>query len=417
MPTQNNYWIERDKKAQEKFTNQSIAATQKQLKKQYRIALQSVITDFEATYDKLLATVGEGKSPTPADLYKLDKYWETQAKLSKILETLGDKSSQSLSRNFQRQYEGIYNIINLPQSASAFSTPDLAKAEQIINSIWCADGQSWSQRVWNNTQMLQQELNDKLVECIVAGKKTSQLKQELMSAFDVSYSRASTLVRTEMAHLQTEAAAARYKDYGIKKVEILAEDAGCDYCNKLNHKKLGVYEKMPIPAHPNCRCCIIPVIDDAEPIQLNLEQKNDIIQKKINKVRSPKAAISPDVQEAIDKVHELQRSNQRLRFYKRTPRHQKHAEELTGLIGDAAWDKYEAMADAFIKKEIDMVDVVGFISAKGNLIKFQYSTGLFAIFSDKGTISTLFIPDKETHGKSPKEYWEQQSHDFRRKPK
>ena len=48
---------------------------------------------------------------------------------------------------------------------------------------------------------------------------------------------------------------------------------------------------------------------NAEPIQLNLEKKNDIIQKKINKVRSPKAAISPDVQEAIDKVHELQRSN------------------------------------------------------------------------------------------------------------
>ena len=35
------------------------------------------------------------------------------------------------------------------------------------------------------------------------------------------------------------------------------------------------YEKMPIPAHPNCRCCIIPVIGDAEPIQLNLEKKND----------------------------------------------------------------------------------------------------------------------------------------------
>ena len=84
---------------------------------------------------------------------------------------------------------------------------------------------------------------------------------------------------------------ARYKDYGNKKVEILA------------------HEKMPIPAHPNCRCCFIPVIDDTEPIQLNLEKENDTIQKKINIVRSPKAAISPDVQEAIDKVHELQRRN------------------------------------------------------------------------------------------------------------
>lgn len=251
MPTQNNYWIERDKKAQEKFTNQSIAATQKQLKKQYRIALQSVITDFEATYDKLLATVGEGKSPTPADLYKLDKYWETQAKLSKILETLGDKSSQSLSRNFQRQYEGIYNIINLPESASAFSTPDLAKAEQIINSIWCADGQSWSQRVWNNTQMLQQELNDKLVECVIAGKKTSQLKQELMSAFDVSYSRASTLVRTEMAHLQTEAAAHVTKTMVLKKLKFLRRMPDATIAINLIIRSLGFMRK--------CRFLHIPI--------------------------------------------------------------------------------------------------------------------------------------------------------------
>ena len=59
------------------------------------------------------------------------------------------------------------------------------------------------------------------------------------------------------------------------------------------------------------------------------------------------------------------------------------------------------MADAFIKKEIDMVDVVGFISAIGNLIKFQHSTGLFAILNDKGTISTLFIPQKEIWGMEP----------------
>ena len=32
---------------------------------------------------------------------------------------------------------------------------------------------------------------------------------------------------------------------------------------------------------------------NAESIQLNLEKKNDTILKKINKVRSPKAAISP----------------------------------------------------------------------------------------------------------------------------
>ena len=56
------------------------------------------------------------------------------------------------------------------------------------------------------------------------------------------------------------------------------------------------------------------------------------------------------------------------------------------------------MADAFIKKEIDMVDVVGFISAKGNLIKFQHSTGLFATVY-KGNIIKNLIMDCQSYTK------------------
>jgi hypothetical protein len=46
------------------------------LKKYYRAAADDVVNQFVATYDKLLTALGEGKAPTPADLYKLDKYWQ-----------------------------------------------------------------------------------------------------------------------------------------------------------------------------------------------------------------------------------------------------------------------------------------------------------------------------------------------------
>ena len=252
----NDYWIERDRKAQAAFTDKTIEETEKQLKKQYKQALLTVMADFEATYDKLLAA---GDNPTPADLYKLDKYWQTQAKLTKILQKLGDKEVKLISKQFLKQYEGIYSIFSL-QTETAFGTPDLQKANQIVNQIWCADGKSWSDRVWMNTNKLKDELNEKIVDCVVSGRKTSQLKQELIKTFDVSYNRASTLVRTELAHIQTEAAKERYKDYGIKEVEVLAEDAKCKHCGGLNGKHYNIFEKIPIPAHPNCRCCIIPVI-------------------------------------------------------------------------------------------------------------------------------------------------------------
>ncbi len=252
-----DYWLKRDIDAQNEFTNMSIQQTEKAIKKQYRKALFAVLADFEATYNKLLAA---GDNPTPADLYKLDKYWQLQNQLSKILQRLGDKEIQEYTLQFSRQYEGIYKMISLPTDM-AFGTANLTDAEQIINQIWCADGKSWSQRVWRNTELLKQELNDKLVECVISGRKPSYLKQELMQVFGVSYNRASTLVRTEMAHLQTQAAQDRYKNYGIKQVEVLADNAGCKHCQALDGQRFNIMGQMPIPAHPNCRCCIVPVID------------------------------------------------------------------------------------------------------------------------------------------------------------
>jgi hypothetical protein len=49
----------------------------------------------------------------------------------------------------------------------------------MINRVWVADGKSWSERVWDNTEKLQQTLNDNLVHCLVAGKKTTDLKNLL----------------------------------------------------------------------------------------------------------------------------------------------------------------------------------------------------------------------------------------------
>ena len=84
----------------------------------------------------------------------------------------------------------------------------------------------------------------------------------LRERFNVSYSRADALVRTELAHVQTEAAKQRYKDYGLDEVEIWADpdERTCPVCEKLHKKVYPVGANVPIPAHPRCRCCIVPVI-------------------------------------------------------------------------------------------------------------------------------------------------------------
>lgn len=79
----------------------------------------------------------------------------------------------------------------------------------------------------------------------------------------MSYHRAETLVRTEVAHIQSEAAKKRYKDYGVEYVEVLVDEdeRTCELCKELIGKKFHIDETPPLPVHPNERCCLVPIIN------------------------------------------------------------------------------------------------------------------------------------------------------------
>lgn len=264
-----NYWIDRALAAQDAIAEKTVKDIEKQLKKYYASAMKRTIYDFERTFDKLMAAVEDGKEPTPADLYKLDTYWQTQAQMRQELQKLGDKEIALFSKKFEAEWIEVYEAFALPSDA-AFATASPEMAKQMINSVWVADGKTFSQRIWKHTEQLTEMLNEHLTQSVITGKKTTQLKNLLMVSFDVAYNKADALVRTEAAHIQTQAAAQRYKDYGLKRYEFLGREAHeselkCN-CKKLNGQKFYYSElqegKNAPPLHPRCRCAIIPVIED-----------------------------------------------------------------------------------------------------------------------------------------------------------
>lgn len=257
-----SYWQNRTADFLNKIQGQSEKSINKQLQRYYGRAAERVIRDFEAVYDKILNQVEDGKEPTPADLYKLDKYWQAQAQMRRELEKLGNKQIKLLSAAFETNFFEVYYGLALPGEA-AFNKVDTEVVNQLINGIWVADGKQWSQRVWDNTQRLAQTLNEELVHIVATGKKNTDLKNILQERFDVSYHRAETLVRTEVAHIQTEAAKKRYEDYGIEYVEVLVDpdERTCELCKALIGKKWRTSETPPLPVHPNERCCLVPVIN------------------------------------------------------------------------------------------------------------------------------------------------------------
>lgn len=330
-----DYWKKRMLAAQKEYSDKSIDSINEQLKKYYKKAMTSTINDFEAVYDKVLNTVEDGKPVTTADLYKLDKYYQMQAQLNKRLQKLGDKQCNIMSKEFEAEYKHIYNALSIDKnetaiqamiSDAAFAQIDEKAAEKVAQEIWCSDGKSWSDRVWDNVNDLQQTLNDNLIDCIVAGKKSTELKKSLMERFSVSYHRAETLTRTEIAHIETQAAQDRYKSYGIQQVEILADTDSrtCDICARLDHKKLSINDDMPIPVHPNCRCCIIPVVDkENKENRFDLSKQDKEKLNKINEfypnaVKNKRGELEDEIREKIS-LSQTKRNEMYLKHYYRDP--------------------------------------------------------------------------------------------------
>lgn len=259
------YWDNRIAKAQANVYDKNQRDIDKMIRKYYQSLSKQVIADFESVYDKLLATLRDGRQPTPADLYKLSKYWEMQKQLDQRLTRLGRKQIAALTKGFRTQFYGTYNAINL-KGLKTFSTIDDNAVMQIINQIWCADGRSWSTRIWNNLNLLKETLNEELIQTVVTGRKTSDLKKKLQERFNVSYHRAEALVRTELANIQSRAAEERYKSYRITQVQFWAspDERTCEVCGKLHKKIYPAGAHVPIPSHVNCRCCIVPVVDTSK---------------------------------------------------------------------------------------------------------------------------------------------------------
>ena len=256
------YWNDRQQASLRKITNKSQKEIDKKLKSYYRQLSRQIIGEYENLYNELLVKQANGEEISPATLYNMEKYYSMNAQIRKSLTRRGNHMIAMMSKIFEIVYKDSYNAINI-KGLKAFSTMDEAAIQQVLNSIWCSDGLSWSKRIWNNMALLQQTLEEGLVESIVTGKKPTQLKQILQERFNVSYSRANTLVRTETAWIQNQACIARYKDYGVSQVQWWTDpdERTCKVCGKLHKNIYPIGANIPCPAHPRCRCTIIPVVD------------------------------------------------------------------------------------------------------------------------------------------------------------
>lgn len=157
----------------------------------------------------------------------------------------------------------IYKATELKLVDDSFNLINSAAVEKAVTTPWTNDGVIFSERIWKNTEKLKQEMQSVMLDSVLKGQNPRKTAKRLISRYDVGAHEAERLVRTETMAIYSEAAFNSYLDLGVEEYEILGDpdDHMCEPSGtRHTMDEFDVGNTAP-PYHPNCKCCIVPVVD------------------------------------------------------------------------------------------------------------------------------------------------------------
>lgn len=245
---------------------------------------------------------GDNFAETINRLYKRENLTRLEAMKAEIELQMGAISidQSTMTEEFLRDYyvstsEDEMKLINerLGLSESPFNTPALETLAPIVQYPYT--GEMFSERIWNNNQLLAKSLVDTLTLGMVQGKSIDKMSKMLKDKiYDSSGKKPSTfnvrrVVRTESAFIQERAKHDTNVKYGLDKYIIICacDERSCKLCNKKHDtpypESMRTMGDNSPPFHPQCRCTTAPYIPDDE-LELFEQAFINKMQKRNNEV-------------------------------------------------------------------------------------------------------------------------------------
>lgn len=158
-------------------------------------------------------------------------------------------------------YKKIYDIQCRAGYISDFSRIDADTVEEILSYPW--SGANFSERIWDNKDILTRKLRDTLVDGFTRGVSPTALAKSLSDDMGKGFKTAERLIRTECSWLHGEADRRAYDAAGVKRYEFMAtlDKDTCKTCGDLDGKDFAIEEAQVgvnyPPLHPFDRCTTI----------------------------------------------------------------------------------------------------------------------------------------------------------------
>lgn len=223
-------------------------------------------TDASKAVKDELYTLAERHSKdgvlTLSEMHKQNRLTELNKKYEQIALELGKQTEEFAKGSMKGGFKEVYRNTAIGMGDEDFAMPNKTLMEKLLNEPWRGD--SFSGRLWKNQKKLATGLNDILLNGLQQGKTTTEMAVNLHNFMGEGFNICHRLVRTESMHYLNNATMQRYKDAGIKYVQIWCalDERTCSTCGQY-HGKIYPIDKCPVlPFHANCRCTIIPVTDE-----------------------------------------------------------------------------------------------------------------------------------------------------------
>ena len=185
---------------------------------------------------------------------------------SKINQVMGDALEKRAADELKRQ-AGILGktVLNNAQKAHAIPNASFHNA-------------TFSQRIWAHQQAMKADISKLLQQGLIQGKGSRELAKDLRKYYigeprlkngkSGARYRTETLMRTELARVQTEAQRQSFDRNGFDQYEFITNSGCCEICRALDGQHFKVRDMLPglnaPPMHPRCRCSVAAYADGTE---------------------------------------------------------------------------------------------------------------------------------------------------------
>ena len=276
------YWKARAE-LKEKLLEKNTEKIEKEVLKIFKNARKEIINELKIIYSDIEATEYK-KYETENLLKNLNKVIENLYKenekeikegLKDIYITMEKESKADLGVSFNDIDENLIREVTktnigtkLNENRDVFVTHGevLEKiVDDLINSNW--SGLTLVERIEEHKRKLSLVIKEELTKGLIRGDSLQDISKILSEKMDLHYKNAIRIIRTESCWVMNSATIESYKNDGVKRYEFMAflDKKTSKQCREadgitfdIDKAQAGV--NLP-PLHPNCRSCIIPVLD------------------------------------------------------------------------------------------------------------------------------------------------------------